>query len=377
MKTSATAGDFAAALAVADLVLAGADPSARKNTMLSAVRITATGTMVSFTLNTLDRCIVVKATAEVIEPGEAAVALKALHALMTGCAPNTTVSISTTDKAMMVTADRGRFRLPTVPIADMPVVMVIEPENTIEIETPAFMRLLRVAAAASTETARFYLNGIFLHTVGAHLIACGTDGHRLLRVAIPAGVFSTGHTCIVPLPTASIVQKLIKKTEADKVTLKRAKVLLVIETPEITFTTKLIDAVYPDYSRVIPETAKNTIAVDSDDLVAALTRLAAVATKDGVPLVALQWQDGGNLELSLAREPGSGHDVVAAETTGNAQVAVPLAQLVYLLEQINADTLHLSADGTSPIIIKPVGDDSLLGVQTICAWNFSLHQAAA
>jgi hypothetical protein len=51
--------------------------------------------------------------------------------------------------------------------------------------------------------------------------------------------------------------------------------------------------------------------------------------------------------------------------------------LLYLLEQIDADTLHLSADGTSPIVIKPVGDESLLAVQTICAFNFNLHQTAA
>jgi hypothetical protein len=47
MKISATAGDFAAALAVADSMLSSADPTVRKNQMLSAVRITAADTMVS------------------------------------------------------------------------------------------------------------------------------------------------------------------------------------------------------------------------------------------------------------------------------------------------------------------------------------------
>jgi DNA polymerase III subunit beta len=363
---------------LADLLLTSSDTTVRKNQMLSAVRITAADTMmVSFTLDILDRAIVVKAAAEVIEPGEAAVPLKALAGLITGCAPDTIVNISTTNKMAMVTAGNGRFRLPTVPIADMPMTPAIEPENEIEIETTAFVSLLRVMSAASNEQTRYYLCGILLHTLDHHLVACATDGHRLMRAAIPAAFFSRDYSCIVPLPTATVIEKLIKRTKPDTIKIKRTMTVLVFETPDIVFTTKLIDATYPDYTRVVPETAKNTVTVNSNELVAALNRLGAVAVNTDVPLVALRWQDGSNLELSLARQPDDGVDIVEADATGTVQVAAPLAQLLYLLEQIDADTLQISADGTSPIVIKPVGDDSLLAVQTICAFNFSLHRTAA
>jgi DNA polymerase III subunit beta len=377
MKIIAKAGELAEALALADLLLTSSDTTVRKNQMLSAVRITAADTTVSFTLDILDRAVVVKAATEVIEPGEVAVPLKALTGLMTGCAPDTIVSLRAAGKAMTVTAGKGHFRLPMMPIADMPVVPVIEPENEIELETTAFMSLLRVMSAASNEQTRYYLCGILLHTVDRHLIACATDGHRLMRAAVLAAFFSRDYSCIVPLPTAAVIEKLVKRTKPDTIKIKRARTLLVFETPDIVFTTKLIDATYPDYTRVIPETAKNTVTIDSNELIAALNRLAAVAAKESVPLVALHWQEDGNLDLSLARAPSDAHDIVEAETAGAVRVAVPLGQLLYLIEQIGADTLHLSADGTSPIVIKPVGDDSLLGVQTICAWNFSLHQAAA
>jgi DNA polymerase-3 subunit beta len=272
MKLSAKAGDLAQALALADSVLSGADPSARKNQMLSAVRITAADTMVSFTLDILDRAIVVKAVAEVTEPGEVAVPLKALAGLMTGCAPNTIANISAAGTALTITADRGHFRMPTVPIADMPMTPVIEPENTIEIETAAVLSLLRVMSAASDETTRYYLCGILLHTLDQHLIACATDGHRLLRASVPAAAFSHNYSCIVPLPAAAVIEKVVKRTKPDTIKIKRAKAVLVFETPDITFTTKLIDAVYPDYTRVIPATAANAVIVDSAALAAALNR---------------------------------------------------------------------------------------------------------
>jgi DNA polymerase III subunit beta len=377
MKLTAEAGDLAQALALADLVLAAADPSVRKNLMLSAVRITAADTMVSFTLNVLDFSITTKTTAEVIELGEVAVSQKALSALMTGCVPSSTINISTTDKAMMIAADRGRFRLPTVPIADMPVVLVIDPENTIEIETAALMRLLKVMHTASTEMVRYYLNGVFLHSVNGTLVAVGTDGRQLMCSAVPAETFSTDRSCIVPLSAVTVVEKILKRIKPEKVALKRSKRLLVVETPDISFTTKLIDAEFPAYEKIIPEASANTITCGSSDLIAALKRLAAVAA-DGKALIALQWQDGQGLELFLAKQPDDGHDVVAAEATGNGQVAAQLSLLAELLEEIDGDTVSLSTDSSgAPIVIRLVGDERLVALLMPCAHNFTIRETAA
>jgi DNA polymerase III subunit beta len=377
MKLAAKAGMLAEALALAELALAGLAPEMAKRIMaLSAVRIHAADGVASFTSNILDFSVTTKTEAEVLEPGEIAVSLKALSALVAGFSKDVAITISAADKVATITGDKGRFRLQTIPIDNMPARLELEQETSVELETTDMLRLLTVIAAASTETTRYYLNGAFLHSVGGDLVAVATDGHQLMRMAVPAGVFSIDRSCIIPLKAATIIQKLLKKTKSEKITLHRSKALLMMETPSITFITKLIDATFPDYEAVIPKASANVATCDSSELIAALKRLAAVAA-DNSALVALRWQDGGKLELSLAHQPSDAHDIVEAETTGTVQVATPFAQLLYLLEQIDADTLHLSADGTSPIVIKPVSDDSLLAVQTICAWNFSLHQKAA
>ena len=82
-------------------------------------------------------------------------------------------------------------------------------------------------------------------------------------------------------------------------------------------------------------------------------------------------------EVFLARQPDDGHDAVAAEATGNAQIAVPLSQLTSLLEEVDADTISLSTDSVSPLLIRRIGDDRFLALQTICAFNFTLHETSA
>jgi DNA polymerase III subunit beta len=377
MKLAAKAGMLAEALALAELALAGLAPEMAKRIMaLSAVRIHAADGVASFTSNILDFSVTTKTEAEVLEPGEIAVSLKALSALVAGFSKDVAITISAADKVATITGDKGRFRLQTIPIDNMPARLELEQETSVELETTDMLRLLTVIAAASTETTRYYLNGAFLHSVGGDLVAVATDGHQLMRMAVPAGVFSTDRSCIIPLKAATIIQKLLKKTKPGKITLRRSKALLMVQTPSITFITKLIDAEFPAYEQVIPKTSTNTVVCDSGELVAALKRLAAV-TADSKTLVAMRWKGGRKLEVFLAEQPDDGHDLVAAETTGNGQVAAKLSLLTELLEEIAGDCIQLwTGGGGAPIVIRLVGDERLLALLMPCAHNFAIHETA-
>jgi DNA polymerase-3 subunit beta len=380
MKITAKAGDLASALALAELALAGLTPEMAKRIMaLSAVHVCAADSVASFTSNILDFSVTTKTEAEVLEPGEIAVSLKALSALVAGFAKDVTITASAADKVATIAGGKGgRFRLQTIPIDDMPARLELEQETSVELETADLLRLLTVTGAASTEATRYYLCGVYLHSVAGDLIAVATDGHQLMRMTTPERcVLSTDRTCIVPLKAATIIQKLLKKTKPEKITLRRSKALLMVQAPNVTFITRLIDAEFPAYEQVIPKASTNTVVCDSNELIAALKRLAAVAADDKA-LIALRWKGGGKLEVFLAKQPDDGHDVVAAETTGNGQVAAKLSLLDTLLEEIAGDTISLSTDSpSSPIVIRLVGDERLLALLMPCAHNFAIHETAA
>ena len=68
--------------------------------------------------------------------------------------------------------------------------------------------------AISTEETRYYLNGIYLHTVDVGgepmLRAVATDGHRLARVESRAGRVGGMPGIIVPRKAVNEVQKLLE-----------------------------------------------------------------------------------------------------------------------------------------------------------------------
>ena len=151
--------------------------------------------------------------------------------------------------------------------------------------------LRQVAFAASREPTRFYLNGIFIVDEGGSLGLIGTDGYRLARSCISSAPFTQDRRCIVPISTVTVLVKLLTKSKANQVKLRRSKSLFELTTPEFTVTTKLIDGSFPDYRRVIPPVPDSGVTVARADMVEALARLGAVveSKKKGRPLVGLTW----------------------------------------------------------------------------------------
>ena len=80
----------------------------------------------------------------------------------------------------------------------------------------------------------------------------------------------------MPLESATLLSRLLRKAEAERVELRNSKSLLAVKCAPFEFCGKLIDASYPDYRNLIQE-PKATCEVDRDDLIAALQRLDAVA----------------------------------------------------------------------------------------------------
>src|SRR4029077_7270032 len=149
---SAKAGDLAQALALAELALSGLAPEMAKRIMaLSAVRIQAADSVASFTSNILDFSVTTKTEAEILEPGEIAVSLKALSALVAGFSKDVIITIGAADKVATIAGAEGRFRLQTIPIGDMPAQLELEQQTSVELETADLLRLLTVTATASTE----------------------------------------------------------------------------------------------------------------------------------------------------------------------------------------------------------------------------------
>jgi DNA polymerase-3 subunit beta len=367
MKLEAKAGDLAGALALAALPLD--DPRVRKIAALGAVRL-AVGDegRIAVRSNILDLAVNALTGGEIKEPGEIAVPGERLAALVAAVPAGQMVTITGTDSVATVTAGRSRYRLPILPLDQLPPLRLGETLGEIEIGRDEALRLFaRPLFAAAIEMTRFYLNGVFLQTTGGTLTAVATDGHRLCRISMPAGNLSADRRLIVPLASVKIIIKILKRAKpASAVILRRAPALFELRAGDVSLISKLIDAEYPAFEAVVPPVSANNVIVDRIELAQAIARLAAVAdAKQKTRVAHVSWGAGEN-ELHLAVANDVGEDVIKAEVTGAGKTAAQIPHLAELLDELEGERVSFNVNTQGAILVHDPDDAGLTVLQMPC-----------
>lgn len=260
------------------------------------------------------------------------------------------------DASVIVKAGRSRFTLQTLPETDFPELAAGELAHRFDIAAADFKRLIdRTQFAISTEEARYYLNGIYLHVEEGKLRGVATDGHRLalLDLAAPAGAEEIPGV-IVPRKTVGEVQRLLDGAQTVTIELSEGKIRFTAG--EVVLTSKLIDGTFPDYRRVIPQSNDKVLGVVRAGLAEAVDRVSTVASEKGRAIKLTL--SHGKLDLSVtspdngsaAEELEVGYDAEPMEIGFNARY------LLDILSQIEGDeaVIRLDTPG-SPTIIESKG----------------------
>lgn len=314
--------------------------------------------------------------AKIREPGETAVSLVRLAALVSSFAADSVLEIEAAGATLGVFSGTSRLRLPTVPVTGLLPAIAIDLEiGRVEISSADCLTLLEPLAVAEEDNSRVYLAGVFLQSLSDQLVAVSTDGKKLIRTSVAASTFSEDRNLIVPTQVAIALRRLLQTSRAARVVLRRSRTLIAFEASEFSFTARLIDAGYPAYERIIPLLASNSVVCDRLNLLAALSRLSAAAPTAETALVALSWKNGASLELHLARCSLDGADVMDAEAHGSAEVALSLPQLLALLKEFSSKQIQLETANGQPVVIRGAGNKLALIVRSY--WNFGSSREVA
>ena len=334
----------------------------RRNTIpiLSNVLLRAVGSTLQLRATDLELDITETVAADVGEAGATTLPAHTLYDIVRKLPDGAQVSLETTGEAgqLQLRSGRSRFNLQSLPETDFPDLNAGDLSHRFVLSAGDLKKLIeKTQFAISTEETRYYLNGIFMHTldVDGHtmLRAVATDGHRLARVELPAPAGSAGMPgVIIPRKAVSEVQKLVDDVNAD-VTIDMSTTKARFTFGDVVLTSKLIDGTFPDYGRVIPATNDKRLTVDRVPFAAAVDRVSTISSDRG-RAVKLALGDG-KLTLSV-NNPDSGSAVEEIEVDYDAapiEIGFNARYLLDITAQLESDTaLFRLADAGSPTLIQ-------------------------
>ncbi len=266
---------------------------------------------------------------------------------------------------LTVRAGRSRFTLQTLPEGDFPDLATGEMTHSFVLPAKGLRRLIdKTQFAISTEETRYYLNGIYLHTIdaeGQKLRAVATDGHRLAQVELEAPQGSVGMPgVIIPRKTVAEVQRLVEDPEAQvTVELSAAKIRFAIGS--VLLTSKLIDGTFPDYARVIPRNNEKELIVEKSDFSAAVDRVSTVSSERG-RAVKLTIGDGKLVLTVVNPDSGSATEEVEVDyDQSEIEIGFNSRYLLDVTGQIDGDTVafKLNDPGSPTLVQDPASPGAL------------------
>lgn len=262
-----------------------------------------------------------------------------------------------------VKSGTGVFKFKTLSADDFPNSEEGVSHCEFSIDSHLFRSLIeKVSFSIAQQDVRYYLNGLLLEKKGDELRTVTTDGHRLSTAFLTQKLAEGDAKVIIPRRGALELMRILNQVEGIiSVTIGDNHIRVAGE--GLTFTSRLIEGVFPDYRRVIPNNLTKQILIGHDDFKQMLSR-AAILSNEKFHGLYLHLQPGKLIVETSNSEQEEAKEEIEVDYSGAEMEGA--YNVVYLLDAINAlpsGTIKLSfAEGNSSALIEHAENASSLYV---------------
>jgi len=325
-------------------------------------------------LSTNDNCLLLTGTDLEIEfvgfvrvnkidaQGKITVSARKLFDICRTLPEGSTLRLSIEKNHLVVRAADSCFMLNTLQPDDFPSLDECDYPTQFTIKQNQFKSLLtKTYFAMGQQDVRHYLNGAFLDIRPNSIKCVAADGHRLALSTIQDEQIGNVEARVI-LPRKSVLEliRLFAGDEDAEATISIGENRFRVMTPEFKFTTKLINAQYPDYNRLIPR--GNAVATGEREAIKqALTR-AAILSNEKFRGVRFELEPSKLTITANNSDQEHAEDAVALDYSGSKmEIGFNVAYLLDIVSALTAKTIRcVFTDPNNGVLIEPAdGDNSL------------------
>lgn len=320
----------------------------------SNVRLAASHDTIQLQADNLQESLIEHVDGDIDASGAIGLPARKLAAIV-ATLPGGLVTIETDSRHIAtITSGAARIRLHGLDPGEFPTVHCAEsPLNGTVTSLPldTLQAALRLCAPAMSddESGRWILCSVLLESVGTDsLRLTASDGRRLVRQTIAAG---NSGDIRVPINRHAVQWLLGLKRKDTTLDIEIGESLMTfatVEAPELEFTTRRIEGIYPQADKVIPSIYDGQAVVDRKAFLAALDRVALIGTES----VRMEIGAGGLTLSAQAANVGEASETLACQYDGDvwrsafnpSYLRVPFETLGN--EELFVDLGHGGADAT-------------------------------
>lgn len=330
--------------------------------ILSNVRIHAENGTLVFNATDMDLDVVETTPTQIEVAGSTTVPLMMLLDTVKRLPKSAHVNFNLESEKLNLQSGKFKASFACLPVDDFPTMNSDELPNNFKIKKEDLKHLLdKTRFAVSLDETRYYLNGIYFHTLNQDkkkiLKAVATDGHRLAAVEVPCdSSINIDEGIIIPKKAVDELSKIIDKSTDAEVTIESSSTKVCFKFSNLVLTSKLISGNFPNYNKVIPSNDK-IITVNKKHFIDAVN-LVSTCSDDKLKAIKLDVNDK-QIRITANRENALGEDVIDIEEAiapvtacFNAKYISDICQLITTDKVV----IQLASD-SKPALIKKHGED--------------------
>jgi DNA polymerase-3 subunit beta len=212
--------------------------------------------------------------------GEMTLPARKLYDICRALPNDAQIEISLEKEKALIKSGKSRFRLLTMPAGEFPAIETAQWEHTISVPQRQLRWLLeKTMFCMAQQDVRYYLNGLLLELSAKRLRAVATDGHRLSLAEIDVTHSINGEKqVILPRKGVQEMTRFLEDSE-EPIEIQIGSNHIRANLKGLTFTSKLIDGRFPDYSKVVPTSQSKQVMIKRDVFKETLNRAAILSNE--------------------------------------------------------------------------------------------------
>jgi DNA polymerase-3 subunit beta len=268
---------------------------------------------------------------------------------------------------LLIRSGKSKFDLATLDAENYPKTLVTIKDQTITIENEDLLFLIdKTEKCIYQNETRYNINGMLLNfdKDNGKIFAVSTHVHALAHAFVESKGISQNQKVTIPRKMVLELQKILR-SEKGIATIDVSNSKVTFNFTNSSLTTKLIDAEFPDYNRVIPKDYIDYFSVNTKNFFNAIDRVSSIysgaTTEIGVKLKVTQ----DSIKIQSIKDINKGFDELPSTFTRENEMQI-MCNFLYLKEILNLinspDVNIFVKDSNFPMIIKDSETDSFFYV---------------